>query len=292
MDTQEKRKAERAKANARARAEKDVVYTQAKPFNRNRFLLRLVTVIAIVLAILFGMSIFFNVHDVEISGTVKYDPWTVREASGIVEGENLITLSKANIASNIMALLPYVDTVRVGIRLPDTVVIQITELDVVYSIQDQEGSWWLISADGKVVDTCKTAAAEDYTRILGVQLSAPSIGSPAIAYEPITEPEGDEQTVPVTVYASDRLQTAVQIAKHMESTGLIGTVSKVDVSDMGDIELWYENRFQMLLGNSSELYKKIDALAQSVSKLDAYDSGILDASFTYWPDQVGYSQFP
>ena len=78
----------------------------------------------------------------------------------------------------------------------------------------------------------------------------------------------------------------------MESTGLIGTVSKVDVSDMGDIELWYENRFQMLLGNSSELYKKIDALAQSVSKLDAYDSGILDASFTYWPDQVGYSQFP
>ena len=61
----------------------DVVYTQPDPFNRNRFILRLVTVVAVVLALIFGMSIFFKVKTVTVAGTNKYTAWDVREASGI-----------------------------------------------------------------------------------------------------------------------------------------------------------------------------------------------------------------
>ena len=47
--------------NAPKREEKiQIQYTPAKPFNRTRFLLHLATVVAVVLAVLLGMSIFFK----------------------------------------------------------------------------------------------------------------------------------------------------------------------------------------------------------------------------------------
>lgn len=289
MDTKEKR---RTRPNrTRQKPQSDVVYTQPKPFNRNRFLLHMITVVAVVLALLFGMTIFFNVENVTVSGTVKYDEWTVAQASGIIEGENLLTLSKGRIAGNILTDLPYVDTVRVSVALPDTVHIQITELEVVYAIEDTDGGWWLLSSDGRIIDSCAAANAEDYTRILGVQLANPEIGQTAVAYEEPAATDESGETIPVTVYGRERLEAAVAITQQMEKYGFIGSMDTVDVSKLTDIQLWYQGRFQMLLGDSAQLSRKIEALAQTVAQLENYDTGILDASFTLWPDQVGYSQF-
>ena len=288
MKTKERRKADRARAHARQKAEQDVVYTQPKPFNRNRFLLQLATVAAVVIAVLFGMSIFFKVKNVEISGAAKYDAYKIRQESGIIEGENLFTVNKKRISAKVLKEFPYVDEVQVGIRLPDTVVIRVTELEVVYAAQDQQGSWWLLNASGKVVDTCTAAAAEDYTRIVGVQLSAPEIGNQAVAYEPPQEPNESGETVPVTVYAREQLDLAITILQNLENEHFVGSIATVDVSDMGDIELWYGTRFQMLLGDSQDIPFKINALAQVLDDRKDYETGILDASFTVTPDQVGF----
>lgn len=292
METRQRKPSGRARTGKKP--QQDVVYTQPKPFIRNRFLLRLATVAAVVLALVFGMTIFFKVDEdkITVSGTVKYDPWIVREASGIVDGENLLTLSKGRISDNIMSQLPYIKDVRVGRQLPDTVHIQVTELEVVYAAQDHDGAWWLMNADGKIVDTCVAANAEDYTRILGVKLAAPKIGSAAVAYEieQTTEDE-EETTAPVTVFQRDRLDTAVKILQYMESTGLIGVITTVDVTELGDIQMWYGSRFQMLLGDTTELAHKVKALAQAVKKMGNYDTGTLDASFTFWPTEVGYTPF-
>lgn len=287
METKERRNRSRTAPPKKS----DQVYTQPKPFLRNRFLLHLVTVVAVVLALVFGMSIFFKVENITVTGTTKYDQWTVREASGIIDGENLLALSKARISGSIMAELPYINTVRVGIALPDTVHIQVTELEVVYSAADTQGNWWLISADGKVIDSCEAAAAEDYTKLLGVQLTAPAVGSPAVAYEPEPETDEDGVTVPVTVFAKQKLETALSIFQDMEKVGLIGVIASVDVTQPLELQLWYGTRFQLLLGDSADLYKKLDALKQAAEQMDPYDSGILDASFTIWPDQVGYTPF-
>ena len=73
----------------------DVVYTQPGPFYKYRFLLHLATVVAIVLAILFGMSIFFKVSTVTVAGNEKYTAWDIREAAGIKDGENLLTINRS-----------------------------------------------------------------------------------------------------------------------------------------------------------------------------------------------------
>lgn len=268
----------------------EVVYTQPGPFNKYRFLLYLATVVAVVLAVIFGMSIFFKVDTVTVTGNEKYTAWDIREASGIQDGENLLSISEPKISSNITSALPYVDYVRVGIKLPDTVRIEIVELDIVYAVEATDGAWWLMRADGGIVEKTNSADAEQFTKILGVQITEPVVGEQAVAAQAQHTGE-DGETLPVTVLASEQLQTAISIAQFLESSGVIGGAASIDVTNPGDLELWYGQRYQVLLGDAMELGYKIRSMKSAIDQMGDYQSGILDVSFTTWPEEVGYTPF-
>jgi len=269
----------------------DVVYTQPVPFNKYRFLLQIATIVAVVLALLFGMSIFFKVKTVTVIGNAKYTAWDIREASGIQDGENLLTISEPRISNNIKSKLPYVDYIRVGIKLPDTVKIEIVELDVVYAVEAEDGSWWLIRSDGGIVEKTNSADAQQHTKILGVKIAQPVSGGQAVAMQHQQSTE-DGETVPVTVLASEQLQTAVNIAQFLEDSGVIGEVASIDVTNPGDLELWYGSRYQVTLGDAMELGYKIKSMKSAIDQMGDYQSGVLDVSFTTWPEEVGYTPFP
>ena len=269
----------------------EVVYVQPGPFNKYRFMLQLVTVVAVVLALLFGMSIFFKVKTITVTGNEKYSAWDVREASGIMEGENLLTISEPRISNNIKSKLPYADHIRVGIKLPDTVKIEIVELDVVYAVEASDGSWWLMRSDGGLVEKTSSADAERCTKILGVQIAEPKAGEQAVAFQPQQTDENGE-TVPVTVLASQQLETAVSIMQFLESSGIIGDAASVDVTNPASLELWYGKRYQVTLGDAMELGYKIRSMKAAIDQMGDYQSGILDVSFTTWPEEVGYTPFP
>lgn len=283
----------------------DIVYTPPKPFNRNRFLLRLATVVAIVLAILLGMSIFFKVKNVYVSGINKYSAWDVKEASGIQEGENLLTLNRAKIAGSIKTNLPYADDVRVGIKLPDTVNIEIAELDVVYAVQASDNTWWLMDAGGRIVDRSSASAAKAHTQVLGVRLEVPEIGQTATAAQPEQETAAPTQTdddaqqdsagdlavnMPV-VTASQQLEDALQILKTLEANGIIGDIASVDVTDITDLQMWYGQNYQIKMGDHSRLDYKIASMKAAIAQMGQFQSGTLDVSFTTWPNEVGYIPF-
>ena len=102
-------------ARTKLAAAPDVVYTPAKPFSRDRFLLRLATVVAVVIALMFGVSIFFRVEHVTVSGVDKYTPYMIQQAAGIKEGDALLGLSDARISGKITSALPYVENVSISI---------------------------------------------------------------------------------------------------------------------------------------------------------------------------------
>lgn len=271
----------------------DVVYVQPTPFNKGRFILCIATAAAVVLAVIFGMAIFFKVDadKILVSGNDKYSIEQIVEASGVKDGENLFSVNEARLGSSIIAELPYVKRVRVGIKLPDTVKIEIEELEVCYSVQDNEGGWWLLRSDGGVIEQTDSAKAQQHTRILGVQITEPVAGQPAQAWQPVTEDQEGE-TQPVTVFASERLSTVSTLAQYLEDNEIIGQMASVDVSNLGDIQLWYGDRYQILLGDTLELNYKVRMLKATLDQMGDHQSGVLDISFTMWPDQVGYTPFP
>lgn len=266
---------------AASRTGPDVVYTQPGPFNRNRFLLHLISIVAVVLALVFGMSLFFTVKHVEVAGMEKYTPWQIREASGLKDGENLLAVSEARISNQIERNLPYVSKVRVRIELPDTVHIYVEELDVVYAVASGDGQWWLMRADGRIVDKTSAAEAERYTKVSGVLLAEPQVGEQAVAAEDAPETDNpDGETTPVTVKGSERLSAVISIVGFLESNGIIGNISSIDVQNMNDLQLWYGTRFQVLLGDSTDLAFKIASMKSAVSQMGDYQKGVLDISFT------------
>ena len=97
MDTKEnnrmhltgRRPRRKAESSRPVKEENQIRYTPAKPFNRNRFLLHLATVVAVLFAV---MSIFFKVDEnkILISGAEKYTLWQIKEAAGIQDGDHFI----------------------------------------------------------------------------------------------------------------------------------------------------------------------------------------------------------
>lgn len=268
----------------------DVVYLAPKPFNRSRFVLRLVTVAAVVVALVLGMSVFFKVEDFSVSGMEKYSAYEIAQASGIEEGENLLLLNRSQAGAKIKAALPYVKTVRVGIELPGTVHIVIEELDVTYAIKDGNGNFWLMSAEGIVVEELKEDS--HHTKILGVQVQDPKPGMTAVAMETAgnqTDAEGNP--IPVTITAADRLSAVVDILEYLEKEGVVGEAASVDVNNMGDIQIWYGDRFQVKLGDHKNLGNKIYMMMASIHSLEQdrpYDRGVLNITD---PNDIYFDSF-
>ncbi len=254
----------------------DVVYVPPKPFNRSRLLLHLATIAAVVIAVILGLSVFFKVSRIEVAGMDKYTAQQIQDASGIRQGDHLLSFGRARAAGKIISQLNYIESVRINIRLPDTVVIEVVEVDVTYSLQDTAGNWWLISSQGKVIETAPGPGA---SRIQGVILENPTAGEQAIAFEDRTPATGEAgNPIPVTVTAAQRLKTAVDIAAFLETNGIIGQVSLIDVSDMGSLQLQYMDKFQVELGGTDELAYKIKCLKSAVNQFITSGTGILDIS--------------
>lgn len=290
MEKQNKRKGNSPRRQ-RPKQPDDVVYTQPKPFLRRRFILHMATVLAVVVALILGMSLFFKVETVTVAGMDKYTAWDVREASGISVGENLLGISKAKISDNILKNLPYVQTVRVGIKLPGTVHIEVTEFPVTYAIEDTDGAWWLMGSDGRIADATTAAEAMDITKILGVKIVNPQLGMSAVAEE--AEPTEDEEgnIIPVTVYGRERLALALEMISTLEENGVLGKMASVDVSDFGALTMWYGSQYKVLLGDRNRLSYKIGAMISAIGQFGSYDSGTLDVRFTVSAEEVILSPF-
>lgn len=241
----------------------EVVYQQPKTFSRSRLILRLATVVAVVVALMLALSIFFKVENIEISGCDKYTAYQVQQASGIEQGSQLLTFSRARAAGKILAELPYIQSVRIGISLPDTVKIEIVESAVAYAIEDYSGAWWLIDCNGKVLE--QAVDAGNHPVINGVTLSAPSVGSLAVAYEDATQTQdGEGNVIPVTVTAAKRLSTAITIAQNLEANKIFGEVISVDVTNIYDVVMWYGSAYRIRMGQADEIDYQIALLKAAV----------------------------
>lgn len=279
QDEQKKREEERKRREEARR-------TPPKALPRRKLLWKLVTTVAVVVALLVGLTIFFKVQNVVVTGNGKYTAETVIAASGIEKGENLLAFGKSRAAGRILAELPYVDQVQIGIKLPNTVNIDIVELEVSYAIRSAEGSWWLMDCGGKLLEPVEESEAAKHIQVLGIYAGHPSPGG-ALAPEEAatagtapTEENSTGETEETAVHGTpaERGSAALEILKALEETEHMGDITAVDVSSLYDIQLWYGQKYQILLGGPTELTYKIRYMTQAVATLADYQSGVLDLS--------------
>ena len=264
-----------------------VVYRAPKPLRRGRFLWKLVSMAAVVVAVFLALSVFFRVETITVAGADKYTPWMIRQAAGVEPGDALLGIGKARVASRIVSKLPYVDEVKVAVRLPGTVEIEITELQVTYSIEDENGAWWLISASGRAVEQVTMERALGYTRVEGLVIRTPKPGEDvqAMAGQLVDPDEGTSVTLEQS-QADEQLSALITVMTALEKGRIIGEVARIDVTNLADIRLEYPQLLTVLLGNSDRMDYKIGYLAAAMEQLSGTQSGVLDLSLQYREDAI------
>lgn len=265
----------------------EIIYEPARPLTRRRMLIQLATAAAVVLALVFGLSIFFKVETITVSGADKYSAWTVTEASGIKKGESLLSFGEAAACGRIKTVLPYVKNVRIGIKLPDTVNIEIEESTMTYAIKAEDGTYWLMTAEGKIIEQIPRNTEQKLTKIEGVQLAVPVGEQAAAAVSKDMEdlPESDA----LAGLAAKRLDNLLIILQNLEKNEILGQVDSINVENPEALMLSYEGRYEVRLGNAEQLEKKIKSMHLAIEQMSRYQTGSLDISFTTWPDEVAFT---
>ena len=164
--------------------------------SRGRFgpLFKLLCVLAVVVALTAGATVFFRVERVSVSGNQRYTQEEIIAASGIQLGDNLYSLNKVRIGRNIRTTLPYIGELTINRALPSTIVIKVTEWEAVAQVaapgveqvaayQEEAGEKavttaqepWLISVKGKLLEPAPPDSAA--IAVTGLIPLSPQAGS-------------------------------------------------------------------------------------------------------------------
>ena len=235
--------------------------------------------------------VFFRVNTISVTGNEKYTQQEVLDASGIEKGDALLLVNKSAAAGKIIAALPYIDQVRIGVAFPNVVRIEVKELDTAYAVTASDGTYWLINSSGRVVEETTGKAAAGYLQLTGFQVDPPKAGATISASNAAAKTDqqtgdttsGGEATAANTEETDDatpeeRLQTALEILQALESSGAAG-VTQINVASLHDIKVFYGTQYEVDFGAAVDLSYKVEYMLAAVAQLDDYESGVLDLTF-------------
>jgi len=223
------------------------------------FLYKLLAFVLICTAIALALTLFFRIRTIQVSGNDRYTREEIIAAAEVKEGDNLFLMNKYNAAERIRKALPYIETVQFRRMLPDGLSIVVTECaDPAAVVQD--GKAYLLCDTGNIVDEMAASAARGRMQVKGLTLTGPAVGTQAQAAE------GQELT----------LERLLELMKALDSRGMTGDVSQLDMSDASQLTLRYLDRFDVYFPWDADYGYKLDYLLAVVEKLEVNEKGIIN----------------
>ena len=235
--------------------------TNRRRRGRSGFLYKLLSVLLICGAILTAMTLFFRVGGIVVTGQKRYTAEEIAAASGVELGANMYLLNKYDIVRSITGKLPYIEDIRVNRKLPDTLLIEVRESGRPFALV-QDGSAWLISAGGKIVEQLPEKEAGQYGRISGCQLLAPSVGTTlALATE----------------YASQQT-SLLALLEALDSAGLTENVDGIRLDELSYLKMDYIGRFTVWMAYGADYEWELKKLEATLAdeKIQSNMTGTID----------------
>ncbi len=237
--------------------------TRSKRHGKNRgrfsFLYKFLSVILIGAALIAGLTLFFKTAEIRVEGMGRYTAEEIIAASGVEIEDNLILLNKYAVANRIFDALPYVDHVVIRRNLPATLAITVTECTVAAAAQD-DGEYYLLDENGKLLERCDADAAAFYPQVLGVELYRPSVG------DKLEFAEGEE----------GKREYLLKLLTALKEKDMLGNVQSIDLSEQTVLTIAYLERFDVLIPAESDYAYKLKYLAYVVEALASNEKGTID----------------
>ena len=239
-------------------------------------LFKLLCVLAVVVALTLGATVFFQVETVAVSGNNRYTEEKVVQASGIQMGDNLFHMNKNQVARQIRQQLPYIGEVTIRRSWPSTIVITVTEWDAVARVEappagtvvtmpEGEGE----ASDSSVQEEVPKVATEDWLiNVKGKLLEPAPADSTAILVSgitPIMPRAGTMLAVPPEEQV--RYDALLALLDGLEERGMMQSVSAIRLSST-QVEMRYLDRFDVKMPQNSDFIYKLRALEAAVAEAE------------------------
>lgn len=247
--------------------------TPRTPRRRRKRKSALFTPLAFVLicaALIFGMSVFFRVTTIEVTGEVNYGEEEIILASGIEPGDNLIFIDRSGAASRIRSKLPYIESVAVQRVLPNTVNIEIQESRALAYLT-VDGELWAMDRSCKALAKTTSSQVESLIHVTGITAAKPSVGE-IIAGK---DAEGS------------KLEYLSVILRELTARSMESEIRSMDLTNLANPTFDYQGRFLVRLGKNENVGYKLDRMLSVVEQLGESDVGTLDLSID---ERVHFSQ--
>ena len=215
--------------------------------------------VMILAALFFIVSVFFEVRNVEVTGTDRYLPAYVEQISGIRSGDKLLFLNEFEISQKLFSKLPYVKAVKVRRRPPNTVVLDITERVPVAKLMSGDIAY-IIDEDAYLLDY--TVVDEDY--------QLPVINGAS----PVSRDRGKQLQFNDPLM----LDSLRNVLSELVKSNWMDHISEINLEKIYSISFSYSNRFTVVLGDAGNLPYKLSLLEEVLSRLHETDQGVIDLS--------------
>ena len=225
---------------------------------RFTFLYKLLSILVICGVVILALTLFFRVDTVVATGQIRYTTDEIREASGVKEGDNLYLLNKYDVSNRIRRELPYVEDIRINRKLPDTLVIEITECAAPLAIV-QEGIAWMVSTRGQIVDQLTEEEAAGYGQITGCELLSPSVGT----------------KIALATEYSLKEDSLLALLAELKDADMLDRVDGIRLDDLSTLYLDYDGRFTVKLPYGADYEFKMRAFKSYLE-----DTGVIQDNMT------------
>ena len=223
------------------------------------FLYKLLSMLAICAVIIVALTLFFRLETIVVTGTERYTAEEVIQASGVQTGDNLFLLNKPTVNQRIRDALPYVERVkRINRKLPDTLLIEVEECGTPLAVV-QDGSAWLVSPLGKIVEQLPAGQAEGYAVIDGCQLLTPTVGT----------------KIALATEYNAKKESLLDLLAALEEAEMLDQVEAIHLEDASTLTMEYGGRFLVEMPYRADYQRKLQTLRLAVEKLETNQTGTI-----------------
>lgn len=273
---------------------------QREKQKRLRIFYPILVLFVLAVGLVLSFTVFFHLNKVEVRGYSIYSENEVVSVSGVKDGDNLFLINRGKVKEHITEKLPYIGDVQVKLALPNKLIITVYETSVKCAV-DNKSEYVLLDENAKVLGTASSIEEIKSNAVL-------EGGKPLESEEPAVETdEKSEEEAPAEEQETEEKKTPEKpkyVLAHKDFVVLKGTkikkatpgqtasfnkektlsvytdimnlfieneitgITELDLSDVYNIVMKYENRIDVKVGSITNLKDKMAFAAEVIKDQD------------------------
>lgn len=220
---------------------------------------------ALIIIVLYLFLPVFNVNNIIILGNSKMTKEEIISKSNVDFEKNPYLIDKTSIKNN-FKLDPYVESIDVKPKFPDTLIYNIGKRQAVASLKFT-GGFIIIDENGIVLESTQEMSNIVKPLINGIEVTEIILGEKL-------EPKNEEGFALI-----------LNIISNIKSAKLLNNISQIEISETKEITMVTPHGIKVLLGNGGDLNEKMLQLNHIL--IDLYEkkiySGYVDMRYDSYP---------